>query len=506
MPSPKRSWIPAMLAASIPVCLSLGAATCNAIIGATVKPAVQAATTTPKAPLPTSSAHRHPDIHPTNTDPDTTTTPTTASATDEPIRFDSALDRGAVLAGGDGLVRMELRIASEHEPAAGARRATDLVVVLDESGSMSGEKIEDARAAARSLLAQLGSEDRFALVSFDSDVELRIPLDWANAENRRGMQRAIQGVRASGGTGMQAGLAAGAEQHRPTPGRAARTILISDGLPDSPQGLVSQALGFARAETPLTTVGIGEDYDEQLMVELADAGTGNFYWVRQDQDLAAVFGHELSTAQQTVATGLQVGLELGRGVELVDASGYPTRMVGGRVVFDVGTLYAQQQRSFWITLQVPAERPGDQAVATPSLSWRSPEAAALASMQLEPLSVEVVQEQHRFLAALDGEAWGRSIIEEEYNVLRQQVSRAVQEGDLNAAQASIDAYTIRNRALNEQLDNQAVWDNFEEVAQLEQQLQRQFEGEQQQTRQNVFAKTLSSIGYGSRRAGQAKGY
>jgi Ca-activated chloride channel family protein len=506
MPATKRSWIPAMLAASIPVCLSLGAATCNAIIGATVKPAVQAATMTPQVPTPMSSAVQHPSIIPTNTNTNTNTNTSTTATTDELIRFESSLDRGAVMAGGNGLVRMELRIASEHEPEAGARRATDLVVVLDESGSMSGAKIEDARAAAQSLLSQLGSEDRFALVSFDSDVSLPIPLDWANAENRRGMQRAIRGIHAGGGTGMQAGLAAGAEQHDATPGRAARTILISDGLPDSPHGLVSQALGFAQAETPLTTVGIGEDYDEQLMVELADAGTGNFYWVHQGQDLAAVFGHELSTAQETVATGLQVGLELGEGVELVDASGYPTRMVGGQVVFDVGTLYAQQQRSFWITLRVPADQPGDQAVAMPSLSWRSPESAAVASLVLAPQSVEVVRDQHRFLASVDGEAWGRSIIEEEYNVLRQEVSRAVQEGDLATAQASIDAYTARNRALNEQVDNQAVWDNFEEVAQLEQQVQRQFEGEQQQARQNVFAKTLSSMGYGSRRTGQAKGY
>ncbi len=500
MPAKSRSWIPAIAAASIPVCLSIGAATCNAIVSATVKPAVHAATPA-KAPNPAPVAVPVPasiaDPVPT-ADADATTA--------DGVRFESSLDRSAVMEGGSGIVRMELRIASEHEPQAGARRATDLVVVLDESGSMSGDKIADARAAAHELLNQLGDEDRFALVSFDSGAELRQPLRYADAENRRGMQRAINAVRAGGGTEMQLGLSAGSELHQAQPGRAARTILISDGLPNSQDGLVAQARSFAVAETPLTTVGIGDDYDEQLMVDLADAGTGNFYWVTQGQDLAAVFGHELSTAQETVATGLQVGLELGNGVELVDASGYPTRVVGGQVVFDVGTLYASQERSFWITLSVPSHTEGERAVAMPSLSWRTPDAAGLASLTLEPSSVEVVEDQQRFLAAIDTEAWGRSIIEEEYNVLRNAVSRAVQQGDLDQAQKQIDAYTARNRSLNEHIDNEAVWDNFEEVAALEQQVQQQFEGEQQSARQNVFAKTLNSLSYGSRRTGQAKGY
>ena len=498
MSNKSRNWIAALAAASFPVTLSIGAACCNYAANAVLKPDAQAATTPSAAPPP-----RQPVATAATASP---TTPDADASTSQDIRFESTLDRGAVMAGGSGTVRMELRIASEHEPQAGLRRATDLVVVLDESGSMSGEKIADARHAAHQLLAQLGAEDRFALVSFDSNVDLRIPLDYATPEHQRSWYRAINGISAGGGTEMQAGLAAGSEQHRPTPGRAARTILISDGLPNSPDGLVAQARGFARAETPLTTVGIGSDYDERLMVDLADAGTGNFYWVTQGQDLAAVFGHELSTAQETVASGLQVGLELGEGVELVDASGYPTRVVGGRVVFDVGTLYASQERSFWVTLAVPAASAGERSVAMPSLSWRTPEGGATATLTLEPSSVDVVEEQQRFLAAIDADTWGRSVIEEEYNVLRNAVSHAVQAGDMATAQASIDAYTARNRALNEHVDSQQVWDNFDDVAALEQQVQQQFEGEQQSARQNVFAKTLNSISYGSRRQGQAKGY
>jgi Ca-activated chloride channel family protein len=494
MSAKSRSWIPALAAASVPVSLSLAAACCNALVGAAVDPVAKAANLS--APAHASTAPPVPEASPIPSD----------DASAALIHFGSTLDRGAVMAGGTGLVRMELSIASQHEASAGARRATDLVVVLDESGSMSGDKIADARAAAHQLLAQLGSEDRFALVSFDSDVQVRIPMSYATPATRARMLRSIDSIEAGGSTGMQAGIAAGSEQHAVQAGRAARTILISDGLPDSRAGLLAQARGFARSEIPLTTVGIGADYDEQLMVELADAGTGNFYWVQRGQDLATVFGHELSTAQETVATGLQVGLELGEGVELVDASGYPTRVVGGRAFFDVGTLYAGQERRFWVTLRVPADRAGDQLVAMPSVSWRDPETTASTALTLEPSSVAVVEDQRRFLASVDAETWGRAVVEEEYNVLRQEVSRAVQAGDLTTAQANIDAYTARNRALNEQIDSQAVWDNFDEVAALEAQVQQQFEGEQQQQRQNLFSKILNTESYSMRRGGQAKGY
>src|SRR5262249_53001446 len=79
-----------------------------------------------------------------------------------PVTFTGTLDRTAVLHGTDGLVRMELAIGTTQpsgKPA--ARMPTDLMVILDRSGSMGGEKIEQARAAIRALVAQLDPQDRF---------------------------------------------------------------------------------------------------------------------------------------------------------------------------------------------------------------------------------------------------------------------------------------------------------------------------------------------------------
>jgi Ca-activated chloride channel family protein len=373
--------------------------------------------------------------------------------------------------------------------------------VLDESGSMSGQKIEDARAAARGLLSLLGPEDRFALVSFDSDALVRIPLGWATAEAHAGWLASIAALDASGSTEMQAGLALGAEQLRVEPGRAARTILISDGHPNTHDGLEAQARGFARREVPLTTVGIGADYDEQLMASLADAGTGNFHWVQARDDLAGVFSRELSTAQETVASGLQVGLDLGPGVGVVEASGYPVSVVGGRATFDVGSLYAGQHRSFWVTLRVPVAAEGSREVAAASLTWSAP-TTGLARVNLPAETVVVVADNATFLASVDQEAWGRAVVQEEYSVLRQAVGRAVGAGDKKGAQQAIAAYRARNEELNEAIQNAEVRDNLAALGNLEAEVEQQFEGADQAARQNLFSKALNSLSYQGRRSGQ----
>ncbi len=86
--------------------------------------------------------------------------------TQQALSFEGRLDRGAVHVGGDGLVHLELITTGASLPdLAVIRRPTDVVVVLDRSGSMGGDPMAKALAAIRELIGQLGHEDRFALVT-----------------------------------------------------------------------------------------------------------------------------------------------------------------------------------------------------------------------------------------------------------------------------------------------------------------------------------------------------
>ena len=66
----------------------------------------------------------------------------------------------------------------------------------------------------------------------------------------------------------------------------------------------------------LTTVGVGADFNEYLMTALADAGTGNYYYLKAGDDLASVFAREFDAARATVASGLAVRIEPADGVRV----------------------------------------------------------------------------------------------------------------------------------------------------------------------------------------------
>jgi Ca-activated chloride channel family protein len=148
------------------------------------------------------------------------------------VHFSGQLDRGSVLQGSDGEVRMELILSADDVPEfASTRLATDLVVVLDRSGSMGGKPIADAIASVRELIGRLHEGDRFALVTYASDARLEIPMLAATHENRTHWHAQVQSIQSGGGTNMAAGvdLATSAVGRNRLHGRASRVIVLSDG-------------------------------------------------------------------------------------------------------------------------------------------------------------------------------------------------------------------------------------------------------------------------------------
>ena len=124
------------------------------------------------------------------------------------VTFTGTIDRTRVLRGADGSVRMELvmRAGADAERAATVRRPTDLVIVLDRSGSMMGEKIEQARAAVRELVGQLAPDDRFALVTYANAATVTIPFAPADTRARGGWLETLAQVAADGGTNISGGV------------------------------------------------------------------------------------------------------------------------------------------------------------------------------------------------------------------------------------------------------------------------------------------------------------
>jgi Ca-activated chloride channel family protein len=393
-----------------------------------------------------------------------------------PVHFSGHLDRGAILASGDGLVRMELSLRADATPGmASVHVPTDLVVVLDRSGSMSGDKLAHARGAIRALLDRLGPEDRFALVTYSDAAELQLPLSAATPAARAAWLASVEGISAGGGTNMAAGLDLGlgtvdAARSARDRARAPRVILISDGLANqgdvSRDGLRGRAARAASGEYALSTVGVGLDFDEELMASLADAGTGNFHYLENAVNLSEIFASELATARETVARGVTLHFAPAPGVEWVEAAGYPIeRAADGSLQVQPGSLFAGQDRRVWATLRVARTGPATQALGSFSLSYRNGDTLSRLAFSETPRIARVSQDAD-FYAQIDRDRWSQAVVVDEYNRLQREVAQDLKQGKADEARAKISLYDRSVGTMNAQIRSPEVAKQLREAKDL----------------------------------------
>jgi len=173
-------------------------------------------------------------------------------------------------------------------PPAQSVRATprDIVLVIDVSGSMSGRKIEQARAAGRQLLQTLTPSDRFRLIDFSSDVRsFRDGWSVATGGNVRAADEYLDALRANGGTNIKGALEEALASDTPA-GRLPLVLFLTDGAPTvgetRPDAIVQRAAELRR-ERRIFTFGIGADVNAALLeqvnktlgVDVARVITGN---------------------------------------------------------------------------------------------------------------------------------------------------------------------------------------------------------------------------------------
>jgi len=379
------------------------------------------------------------------------TTPPRVSGGDAVVGLEAHLDRSSVLRGSDGLVRVELVLrGGEGSGKSTPRVPTDLVVVLDRSGSMDGQPITLALAAVRELIAGLGDGDRFALVSYASDVTLDIALEAASPGARGRWSHRIASVVASGGTHMASGLDLGHAvlAEAVTAGQVPRLIVISDGLANqgdySLEGLRSRA-GRARAgEYVLSAVGIGDGFDETVMSALADSGTGNFYYLPDLQRLAGVFADEFAAARETVARAMSVRIAPGAGVRVAGAGGYPLEPEDGAVRFHPGDLFAGQERRVWLTLHAPTESIGDVSLGEIQVEFATPGGEHHRVVLAALPQLACVADDADYYASFDADRYQRANLRESVGELKKSVARKLASGRQTEAVAELDAYRARS--------------------------------------------------------------
>jgi Ca-activated chloride channel family protein len=279
----------------------------------------------------------------------------------ETLRLKLEPDRGFLLSGSpqEVVVKIDLTAAGHRKKL--KRTPLNLAVVLDRSGSMTGAKIEKARQAAMGLVDQLAPGDSFSLIAYSDHAEVLVPAQ--ELEDREAVKSRISHIRPGGSTALYAGVQLGATQiQRHLSGRRInRVILLSDGLanvgPSSPRDL--RQLGHALSERGIsvTTIGVGDDYNEDLMAGLAEASDANYYYVKDTERLPEIFAKELGELVTVAAREVKIEIICPKGVKPIGLIGRPEVFAGQKASVQLSQFALAQNRYLFLRCLVNEPEP-----------------------------------------------------------------------------------------------------------------------------------------------------
>ena len=414
-----------------------------------------------------------------------------------------------VLQGSEGTVGMELVLKTDEILVDTKRQAqpVDMVVVLDRSGSMNGAKIQDARRAVLDLIDRLSARDRLALISYAEGVRRHFDLLPVDSDNIPLMKSAVRKLSAGGGTNLGAGLDAGIKMldRSAGSGKMGKLILISDGLANrgivSPDRLGKMAARAVDSEFAVSTVGVGEEFNEFLMTKIADRGAGNYYYLDHPAAFAEVFQKEFYISRNTVATGITVFVPLTPGVQLVDASGYPLNHNRNGARFHPGSLGSGQTRRIFMTFQVPTGAVSQYEIGAPEVTYRY--AGEDYKLDLpSPFMIACVANEVQVISSIDRTSWQDKVLNEDFNRLRQEVAADIKTGKKERAISRIDNYYRRQSKINASVKSKVVQRNLDlDVRELRDKVDDTFAGEPAavEQKQKAASKSLQYKGYTGRR-------
>ena len=286
------------------------------------------------------------------------------------IKFDHKM----VKAGEETSVYLLAKVSGPKADSSREPLPLNLSVVIDRSGSMSGEKLRYVKMAAQDLVRGLSAKDRLSLVSYGHDV--RTELEPRNVDNKTIFRRAIDAIRIQGNTFLSGGWIQGCEFVSSALNRSGvnRVLLLTDGLANEGITNHNQLADMARQHknqgVTTTTFGVGLGYNEDLLSRMAHEGGGAFYFIDNPDQAEALFKEELKDLYNIVGQNLTVAIETESEVRsLKQLYDYSHREQGGALLYQLGDLYAEEERFQLFELKLKELNEGEVKLGRITISY-----------------------------------------------------------------------------------------------------------------------------------------
>lgn len=247
-------------------------------------------------------------------------------------------------------------------PSSEKRTPVNVALVIDRSGSMSGEKIQKAKEAATQAVDRLGSNDILSVIAYDDDVDVLWPA--SKVTDKAAIHAAIERLTPRNSTALFAGVSKAAQEVRKflDRNRVNRVILLSDGLanvgPSSPSELADLGASLIKDGISVTTLGLGLDYNEDLMVKLALKSDGNHAFIENAGDLKRIFDSEFGDVLSVVAQEVSIRIDCAEGIRPVRILGREGEISGQTARIYLNQIYSAQEKFVLLELEVPAGEKG----------------------------------------------------------------------------------------------------------------------------------------------------
>ena len=280
----------------------------------------------------------------------------------EQINVQVALDKSFLKADKGQTAFVLLKLTAPELPLEN-RPQQNLAFVIDRSGSMAGEKLEFTKKAVAFALGHLSEQDYGSGVTFGDSVDLLLPS--TNIQNKDLIRKEIRSIYPGGSTNLSGGMLAGISEVRKEfeQKRINRVLLLTDGMANvgvtNPKSLANLAGEVASSGITLSTFGLGDDFQEDLLKSMAEAGKGNFYYIESPDQIPGIFEQELSGLLSIVAQNLKVKITPGAGIGGCGVLGYTPEADGNSLVITLPDIYSGETKSILLALNVVPNPEGE---------------------------------------------------------------------------------------------------------------------------------------------------
>ncbi|CCO07645.1 vWA domain-containing protein [Desulforamulus hydrothermalis] len=272
----------------------------------------------------------------------------------EQIKVDLALDKTFLLPGNKQAAYLMIKLTAP-EQVVKERPVQNLSFVIDRSGSMSGEKLDYTKKAVTFAVGHLSPQDYCSVVAFDDMVTMVAPSH--KVENKDDLKMAVESIYPGGSTNLSGGMLLGLREvklaHKEN--QINRVLLLTDGMANvgvtDHGALVEKAREMAAGGVNLSIFGLGDDFEEDLLQAMAEAGGGNFYYIETPDQIPGIFDQELTGLLNIVAQNLSVKVKPGQDVAITGVFGYPFT-TGEGVTVNLPDIYSGETKILLLELVI----------------------------------------------------------------------------------------------------------------------------------------------------------